>query len=172
MLSNICFSGRAVAAKRLYTVGDKPDETLLFARISVLGLVLLVPMAFVMDRNVVLDHNWDVRGQDTKFQFLGTLLLNSLAYTTYNLASFLVLSRTNLVTHAVLNACRRVVIILFSAWFFSVHISSINVWGIVISILGVVWFAVSKSQTSKTASVVSLLPSFLTDRAREDVNSV
>lgn len=49
-------------------------------------------------------------------------VINGVFYTFYNFASFLVLSRTNLVTHAVLNVCRRVVIILFTSYYFQVYI--------------------------------------------------
>ena len=165
MASNIGFSGRAVATKKLCTLKEKPDETMLFGQISIIGIALLVPPVMLIDISVVTNNRWYSKGAVSEAQsnfvpFLGVLLFNGLAYTVYNLASFLVLTRTNLVTHAVLNACRRVVIILFSAWFFSVSISAVNIWGIVIAVVGVLWFALSKSPGFKlgAASSVSVLP--------------
>lgn len=172
MASNIGFSGRAVATKKLCTLNDaKLDETMLFGQISMIGLVLLVPLALMFDRDVVLNNNWHnpsdaIESYSSNWlSFLFVLVFNGLAYTAYNLASFLVLTRTNLVTHAVLNACRRVVIILFSAWFFSVTISTTNILGIFIAVGGVLWFALSKSKWTilrGSGSVYQSLPVFIT----------
>jgi solute carrier family 35, member E1 len=167
MGSNIGFSGRAVATKKLFALSsNKPDETMLFGQISIIGLLLLVPLAIVFDSGVVLNNNWhpadSISKESSNFiPFLAVLALNGLAYTAYNLASFLVLTRTNLVTHAVLNACRRVVIILFSAWFFSVTITQVNIWGIMIAVGGVLWFALAKSHASTSSLQLLLLPQFV-----------
>ena len=164
MLSNFCFSGRAVATTRLYTAEAVTDETVLFSQISVVGLVILIPSFIIFDYGTVAEHPWGLKGVDDPWmipRFISILFINGVAYTAYNLASFYVLNRTNLVTHAVLNACRRVVIIVSTAWYFSVYISTMNVYGIGIAILGVVWFSVSKMLSSKSSVMMGLLPQYV-----------
>ena len=160
MLSNFCFSGRAVATKRLYTDEVITDETLLFSQISSVGLCILIPSCIFFDYSTVTEHSWN--NPDTSIlQFISILSINGVAYTVYNLASFYVLNRTNLVTHAVLNACRRVVIIVSTAWYFNVYISAMNIYGIIIAIMGVVWFSISKVMSSKSNVMMGLLPQYV-----------
>lgn len=178
--SNLCFSGRAVAAKMMYLQNTKIDETIMFGQISVIGLVLLIPMALLFDGYTLFTFDWSAApspaellmhgsttaeavttgGGNRFFTFILTLTVNGTAYTLYNLASFLILNRTNLVTHAVLNAFRRVVIIVASASFFSVSLSVFNMYGIALAIAGVMWFAISKTMSSKKGGAEFGLPMY------------
>lgn len=60
-----------------------------------------------------------------------------------------VLGRTDLVTHAVLNVFRRVFIILFTSYYFSVHLSTLNAFGVTMAVAGVLLFSYSKSTENK-----------------------
>lgn len=158
-ISNICFSGRAVATKKLQVENNKndvkSDEILLFGQVSVLGLLLIFPFAMYFDfgilnevfmRNSGTDMNHGSAAQS--FDYMLMSLLNGLAYSTYNLTSFLVLTRTNIVTHAVLNAFRRVVIIIGSAAYFNIHLNAMNMYGVLIAVFGVIWFGISKNKSN------------------------
>jgi uncharacterized membrane protein len=93
--------------------------------------------------------------QDPTFD-LGTLVLllflNGVMYSAYNLASFLVLGQVELVAHAVLNAFRRVFIILFTSYYFGVHLSLLNIFGVLLAVLGVMLFGYSRAREIRPAS--------------------
>ena len=81
-------------------------------------------------------------------EILLLLVLNGCAYSCYNVTSFLVLARTNLITHAVFNCFRRVFIILFTCYYFQVKLSPLNITGVAIAVMGVLFFAYSKHKDS------------------------
>ena len=95
------------------------DEILLFAYISQIGLCILIPITLFIEGfgivNLLYSNNIAYI-----FYFISIIVMNGIAYSTYNIVSFLVLSRTELVTHAVLNVFRRVFIIVMTSWFFQV----------------------------------------------------
>ena len=152
LLSNFCFSTRAVIAKRLnlHHKGSM-DEISLFYHISVIGLFILIPSMLWLEGKYALHrlvYNLDADDIDLIF----ILIVNGCVYTSYNILSFLVLSRTNLITHAVLNVFRRVFIILFTVYYFDVKMSSFNFLGIFIAVGGVLSFAYSKSRDNNNNS--------------------
>lgn len=147
--SNVCFSGRAVISKKMFsTFPGAIDELLLFAYISRIGLVILLPCAWYMEWDLI----WALKIEPTQWlgEYFLLLVLNGVAYTAYNLLSFMVLSRTDLVTHAVLNVFRRVAIISFTTWFFSTRLSGLNVVGVVVAVIGVLLFALSKNRDGRS----------------------
>jgi uncharacterized membrane protein len=77
------------------------------------------------------------------------VLLNGVTFATYNLMSYFVLHRTDLITHSVLNVFRRVFTISLSAVFFNVALNMTNAVGISIAIVGVIGFAYFKSKDPK-----------------------
>lgn len=146
LLSNFCFSTRAVIAKRLniHHKGSM-DEISLFYHISRIGLLILIPaMLWLEGQYAVKRLVYEFSAEDA--EILVIMVVNGAAYTLYNILSFLVLSRTNLITHAVLNVFRRVFIILFTVYYFDVRMSSFNLLGIFIAVVGVLSFAYSKSR--------------------------
>jgi solute carrier family 35 protein E1 len=157
-LSNLGFSSRSVLTKTLNKqFPSMMDEIALFARISQQGLFLLVPLVLI----------WELRGIITflrvsstgkLWQMFGLLLFNGTAYSVYNLVSFVVLSRTDLVTHAVLNVFRRVVIISFTTFYFGVVLKFVNVCGVVLAVLGVFAFGYAKNKEGKEMIYLSTLP--------------
>ena len=145
-LSNVCFSGRAVLAKRLLRqFPGSIDEVGMFHRISAVGLLVLVPLTLLLEGRAIYRTLWLHPEQLLKggsLLELGSLaFINGCAYACYNLTSFLVLARTNLVTHAVLNCFRRVFIIVFTSYFFAQPISGFNLAGVALAVLGVLLFA-------------------------------
>lgn len=143
-LSNVCFSGRAVLAKRLLRqFPGSIDEVGMFHRISAVGLLVLVPLTVVMEGGAIYRTLWlrpDLL-QGSLLELASLAFINGCAYACYNLTSFLVLARTNLVTHAVLNCFRRVFIIVFTSAFFAQPISAFNLAGVALAVLGVLLFA-------------------------------
>lgn len=139
-LSNVFFSARAVLSKVL--VKNHPEalnEISLFAYISGIGVFVSLPFALFFDLSALY-------GPEYSQESLGMLplvilyVLNGLAYSTYNLMSFMVLMRVNIATHAVLNVFRRVFIIVFTSLYFGNKLSYLNIFGIALSVLGVLTF--------------------------------
>ena len=149
--SNLCFSMRAVYAKLLIKQSKASiDEVTLFGYISLIGLCMLVPVALFMEGSEVyayIVNHWDANVHGSRTRLLLVMIYNGIAYTCYNTMSFLVLTRTNLITHAVLNCIRRVVVIIFTSIFFELHISGMNMVGVCIAVLGVISFAYFKTTT-------------------------
>ena len=144
-LSNFCFSYRAVLSKHLFKLYSyQLDEITLFVYVSFIGLTLLIPLWIYSESMQVVQL---IMMQSKIGWFVLPLYcFNGLAYATYNLMSILVLSRTDLVTHAVLNAFRRVFIIVTTSIYFQTRLSNLNIIGVFIAIGGVVCFAIAKSR--------------------------
>ena len=145
LLSNFCFSYRAVLSKHLFKVYSyQLDEITLFVYISFIGLTLLIPLWIYLESMQVVQLF--MMQSKIGWFVLPLYCFNGLAYATYNLMSILVLSRTDLVTHAVLNAFRRVFIIVTTSIYFQTRLSNLNIIGVFIAIAGVVCFAIAKSR--------------------------
>jgi solute carrier family 35 protein E1 len=154
-MSNICFSTRAVLAKKInISYPDSIDDINLFSSISLDGLVFLLPFTAIFEGRSILSYYH----QSTAIQYenpeghqsnittlLELLLINGLMFATYNLVSYLVLRRTDLITHSVLNAFRRVFIILFTSFYFNHVLSSFNCLGITVAVIGVLMFGYFRS---------------------------
>lgn len=147
--SNVCFSGRAVLAKKLHVnYPDSLDEINLFAYISLIGLVFLIPITAMYEGSALLDlyhtsgENADLNLNNSIFagSFSTLFLINGSMFAVYNLMSYVVLKHTDLVTHSVLNCFRRVFIIVFTSLYFGLHLSLFNMTGISIAVLGVMLF--------------------------------
>mmetsp|Transcript_31676 Transcript_31676/g.69786 ORF Transcript_31676/g.69786 Transcript_31676/m.69786 type:complete len:342 (-) Transcript_31676:60-1085(-) len=157
LASNLCFSARAVYTKMLAgALGTKNfDEVNLFFAISLRGLGFLVPIALFFEGGQVVQFfqsSQGVTGRDgvvTDFHtLLSIFLLNGLVFSCYNLMSYVVLKRTQLVTHSVLNVFRRVFIIAFTSLYFHVPPSALASAGIATAILGVLLFGYSRAKLS------------------------
>jgi solute carrier family 35 protein E1 len=160
MGSNFCFSARAVFAKMVNVsvgAGSGFDEMNLFRVISVIGLMMLIPICFLQERNAIqaffssaLSSNSGELAEVTSLgTFSGLLVLNGVMFAAYNLASYLVLKRTELVTHSVLNVFRRVFVIVFTAFYFGTRPSVWALVGISSAIAGVALFGHSRRVETK-----------------------
>ena len=118
-------------------------QTSLFSHISNVGLTALIPLVILLEGKQLLttlqDRTFDIQ------TLLTLLLVNGLTYTLYNLTSFLVLSRVELVAHAVLNVFRRVFIIVFTSLYFGMPLSFLNTVGVLMAVAGVLLFGYSRS---------------------------
>lgn len=152
LLSNFGFSGRAVAAKILQlestSTGVVADEVRLFLQVSCIGVFVLIPFAVYFDYTEVVYY----AQRPEAHMIIPILLLNGATYTVFSLCSFATITRTNIVTHAVLNALRRVAVIVASAAYFNTKLSTQVLTGGAIAVGGVVWFSVSKNMVNSTSS--------------------
>lgn len=155
MASNFCFSYRAVLAKQLYVLFPAHmDELTLFARIASTGCLLLLPLTLLWEGKGIhaflLSGGTESGSRDSEeglsvSSLLLLLIGNGAAYYLYNVLSFFVLNRTNILVHAVLNVCRRMAIIVFTALYFSVHVSGLNAAGVVLALCGVLLFSLKRT---------------------------
>ena len=145
VLSNLCFSLRSVYTKLYFkSFPNTLDEVVLFYYISAIGAVILIPLTLLFDGQSVLVHITVLRNENSFSISLNTIslyLLNGLAYSTYNLMSYLVLTRVVLVNHAVINGFRRVFIIVVSTFYFSITMNALNITGCVMATVGVVAYS-------------------------------
>ena len=168
LASNLAFSGRAVLTKALKrshpgALAAKSD-TCLFYHVSRYGLCLLVPCTLLLDLRSLL--GWSAspsahggRSLAGGARVCGLLLLNGMAHALYNGVSFIVLAKVSIATHAVLNICRRVLVIAVPAAVFATPLTAFHWAGVGLSVLGVSLFARSKGQGVATrARSKPLLP--------------
>ena len=156
-ISNLCFSSRAVLTKHLFRTQKESivlDEVCLFTHISQIGLMVLVPLTIMIEGKTILNNYTDNNINIDLNGLLLILLLNGVFYSVYNLMSFLVLSRTDLVTHAVFNVFRRVMIIICTSYYFSIILSLLNIIGMAIAVFGVLLFCYVRSKEIKNTTNV------------------
>jgi len=150
LASNLGFSARAVYAKQLKqkfnSIPSSSSDVCLFFHISWMGLVVLLPLAVHQEtaswRDALSTESFSIA------TFVSVVGLNGLMYTAYNQFSFMVLSRVDTASHAVLNVCRRVCVIAATTVFFGTPLSRANVAGIVVAVMGMCCFTRTKSRPS------------------------
>ena len=161
-ISNICFALRSVLTKQLKQTYSG-NAIQVFYEISKFGSIGVFFLALVVEILVL------AFGDDSmlKFALFPTLLfpnsvmasmafvkimfMNGLTYAAYNQMSFLVLSLTTVVTHAVGNSLRRVVTIVASVYMFGNPISAQNAMGITLAVGGVIAYSISKARDEAKA---------------------
>jgi solute carrier family 35 protein E1 len=152
--SNFGFSTRAVVAKKMnQQYPDAIDDINMFSIISLEGMILLVPVTILFEGGSIaalLQPSALSTSMQLNFvNFCLLLLLNGIMFAIYNLASYIVLRKTDLITHSVLNAFRRVFIIVFTTMYFQSQLSMMNLMGIFIAVGGVVLFGYFKATDKK-----------------------
>ncbi len=158
--SNFCFAGRAVLSKKFFMLYPGPMDEMrglgLFTRISEMGCYMVMPIALIFEGRTLYSYllgngvNANNAINTSSLAFVCMLfIINSLAYSTYNLTSFLVLARTDVITHAILNIFRRVVVILFSTFIFGLELSRLNTYGILLAITGGLIYSGVKKKKEK-----------------------
>mmetsp|Transcript_16014 Transcript_16014/g.50208 ORF Transcript_16014/g.50208 Transcript_16014/m.50208 type:complete len:298 (+) Transcript_16014:223-1116(+) len=139
--ANVCFSLRAVFVKRLkrrHPTATSASAVVLFYHVSRFGAPCFLLAAFSGFSHLLLSARVD------PFRFSLAIVANGLAYSTYNLASFVVLNRVSTTTHAVLNVFRRVVVIAIASLYFRTPLTLSSVIGIALAAAGVFVYARSK----------------------------
>lgn len=150
LASNVSFSGRAVLTRRLkssYPNSEAARSDLsLFGTVSALGLSLLLPLALLLDASRML------RALRSAPRLALPLLANAAAHATYNGASFAVLGRVSVASHAVLNIMRRVLVIAIACTYFGTPFSALNAAGLALAVGGLVGFARAKASSGRSSS--------------------
>ena len=159
VLSNICFGSRAVFTKQLFRLGEhsvlsskgKSDDHAglrLFTKVSELGMCMIIPVAMFMEGralfSTVMGAGPDATDPATLTMCAGLMLLNGVCYACYNLMSFVVLGKTDVVTHAALNIFRRVFIIVSTSLFFGIQLTRLNVAGVLLAVFGAMAYSLAK----------------------------
>lgn len=124
-----------------------------FADLSFYGFCILVPITIIIEGRDMyaffqiifsaLSTETSAGGQAS---MLWLMLFNGISFTVYNLMSYILLKRTDLITHCVVNVFRRVFTIFFTAVYFQVELNSANIAGVVVAVFGVLLFAYFKSR--------------------------
>jgi drug/metabolite transporter (DMT)-like permease len=157
MLSNFAFAGRSVSSRMVQQMNPECMEPFnFFADLSMYGFWMLLPIVAVVEGSGlyrVLMGNLEREAKDAVdiHQLLPSLLMNAVMYTIYAVASFIILQRTDLITHAAVNAFRRVFSILLTALYFGVELNMANLTGIFVSCCGALLFTYFKSRDSTAA---------------------
>lgn len=167
-LSNLCFSIRSVAAKHYVQLFKEAalDQINLFNVLSALGLCFLIPLTMIVEGRAIVDYlhlQIDTQQQNQQhppqqqwlpsdaeaLSFFAVLIFNGCMFACYNLMSYIMLQRTDLVTHAVLNVFRRVFSIFVTAVYFRMGMTMQNAMGVSIAISGVMMFGYFRSSRAK-----------------------
>ena len=141
--SNFCFSARAVYTKILNSTSSVPiDDITLFSAISMKGLIFLAPVALLMEGSQLWEYlSTGSRAHTSVYAMVLLIALNGATFAAYNLASYMVLRQTELVTHSVLNVFRRVFIIAFTSVYFQLPMSMVAAAGVGLASVGVLVFS-------------------------------
>jgi solute carrier family 35 protein E1 len=163
MCSNFCFSARAVYTKMLNSAHPRALSDIgLFHAISVTGMLFLFPVALLMEGSALWSQLY---GHGALSSITGTVggtsatvmlllaVVNGATFAGYNLTSYVVLRRTELVTHSVLNVFRRVFIIAFTTVYFHAQLSALAMFGVLLATVGVLLFAVARRSEKKAPLV-------------------
>lgn len=166
MASNFCFSARAVYTKMLNSAHPNAvDDITLFCAISVRGLVFLLPITLLIEGSTIWDTvltSYNAASAPATDMTPGAAaaaagmwvlpllaLLNGCMFAGYNLTSYIVLRRTELVTHSVLNVFRRVFIIVFTSFYFQSQMTVMSMVGIILATLGVLAFSSARKNDKR-----------------------
>ena len=162
LLSNCCFSMRSIFLKLLKR--DHPESApalsgvVLFYHVSRFGAFFFLCATVISgDFDCLRDSDrcgpatrlgkTDSAKNATDFVRFGLLLaVNGLAYSAYNLASFLVLQKMSATSHAVLNVVRRVFNILVAFVHFQTTVDATSLAGIFTAVAGVFLYAFARQR--------------------------
>ena len=167
-ISNASFSMRSVYAKHLKPVYGV-DAVNVFFQLSFIGLQGLVGLCCALavfgalvsfgplsgvSLGVIGTPSAPLQVEDVDVGYVFKLVLaNGVTYALYNQMSFLVLAEVEMVTHAVGNAFRRVVTIVWSVFLFRNPVNPTNAAGIFLAVFGVVAYSLSKKSPSPSPAL-------------------
>eukprot|EP00877_Chromochloris_zofingiensis_P013388 jgi/Chrzof1/8302/Cz03g05140.t1 len=139
MFSNVVFQSRNVLSKKLMLKKGSIDNINLFQIIQVMAFIMLTPISLFIEGGPFLPHKLAAAGFDQAQQ---TLLFQRLAsagvcFHAYQQLSYMILSRVSPVTHSIGNCVKRVVVIVASVIAFQHPMSTQNLAGTGIALLGV-----------------------------------
>jgi len=157
LLSNVAFAMRAISAKKLMTkpVGDNMDARNLYAVLTLVALVTILPLALVAEGGSIVQGTMETIEKVGASKLLRMLLLCGLSHYTYNECAFLALSSIHPVTHAVANTIKRIAVIVVSVLYFSNPLTPTGALGSAIAIVGVLLYSLAKATSSPPPSIVA-----------------
>ena len=155
-IANVAFPLRTIIYKKLRSQTGEGNFSLFAGICWRAAVIMLAANIAIAARDGSLNRfSWvRILGQPEK---ASALVINGVCYYLYLQWSFIVLSKVAIVTHAVGNAMRRPVNIIFAVWFFSTHVSYLNAAGIVLACAGALWYA--KVKGAQRAAVKAATPS-------------
>lgn len=154
-LSNFCFSGRAVVIKKskkqirndiVSSSGSMllVEEMIRFTEMAFVGALLVLCLCVVSGTSALNESLIGYSHRQSR-ELIVLLIFNGCAFSGYNLLSMVVLAQTELFTHTILNAIRRVCMIIVSVIYFRNHISVLNMFGITLAAGGGLLYSYVKS---------------------------
>lgn len=148
MGSNLSFAIRGIFSKKAMATpkGENMGPANLFAVLTIMSFLLMVPVMIVMEGAVFIDgfeKAYLKYGDKTQFQM--DFVLAGLFYYLYNEAAYLVLGAVDSsVTQAVGNTIKRVVILIATTIYFGTPMSNQSILGSIIAISGVLTYSLLK----------------------------
>jgi len=154
MLSNVSSAARGVLSKKTMTgkqIGENLDAQNLYAVLTAISTVCLIPMALAMEGTGFFTAFNEVvaGGEFTKKSLSILLALSGASYYAYNEVAFLALGKVNPVTHAVGNTVKRVVIIIASVIAFKTPMSTGSIIGSSVAIFGTLLYSLAMNASKK-----------------------
>eukprot|EP00053_Salpingoeca_punica_P006246 m.59685 g.59685 ORF g.59685 m.59685 type:complete len:709 (-) comp13602_c0_seq2:287-2413(-) len=148
--SNVCFSSRSVVSELLFREKLFDDINLYWlmcagATIMVLPLWMWTDMGVLPGMLAALEGNGGVA-------VLGQLFLCGVMHFIYNIFSFMILSRTSSLTHVVLHAVRRMLVIYASILYFGNPVQTLNYVGMLLVFAGVFLYAHFRNAQQRSAA--------------------
>lgn len=135
MMSNLLFASRSVLSSRLFQRRRAAASTLYWLMCCG-ALVVLLPL-------FATQINFALLVTPTSTAPLGSLALCGFAHFGYNMLSFMILQRTSPITHVILHAVRRMLVIGVSSTMLRNRVTAFNWAGIVVAFAGVLGYSLS-----------------------------
>jgi solute carrier family 35 protein C2 len=168
MLCNIAFSGRSVGTRLLQqSAATAVNPVKFFADMCATALCLLIPITVILEGSdiyrCVLGDACAERGSYVSFQvtdftvhrlsFAMTVVWNGLTFAANNALSVVILHRTDLLTHSVVNVFRRVVTIFVTSAYLGIELNAANITGVLVSLGGVAAYSYLKFSERPSGSM-------------------
>lgn len=176
MLCNLLYSIRNTQIRILKRDHeDCFDQLNIYADMHSYGLIILIPIMMLMENHFMeifyqdnilhntstinMKHSNNNDNSIEKPSISGVLLLfliilNGFCFTCENLMSNIILEKTDLIVHSVLNTFRRMFTVSISALYFHILLSNLNILGIFITILSIGLFGYFKIYHVNTNSIM------------------
>ena len=141
MTANICFALRAKSQKlyRASPEGQVLDDSNLLMRMQQIGAVSLMLPLLVFESQGILARTLEST-RDESLKFYGIALVNATAFSSYCVASCIVLTKMSVMRYTGLNSLRRMFAIIATSVMFGVPITPLGLLGILMCFGGFVAF--------------------------------
>lgn len=154
MLSNLASASRGIVGKKTIDqrLGQNMTPINLYAVLTILSSLFLIPLALLMEGNVLIPTLRQLRASQQLSPWLLQTFLAAVFYYAYNEVAFLCLDNVSPVSHAIANTVKRVFIIISSMLVFGNKMTVQGIVGSILAIGGVFVYSLEKSR-SKTMTI-------------------